>query len=146
QAGLLAAGVVILQALLVMWFAWPAQKTAPRDLPVVVAGRAPAATAVADTLRAERPGAFDISTVPDAATADQVLRDTEAYAGFVVASSGRSVHSASSRAPRQRAPPPAFLIPPTPLALPVASAASPAVATLLTQAVQHLGNGRSVQV
>jgi hypothetical protein len=120
QAGLLAAGVVILQALLVMWFAWPAQKTAPRDLPVVVAGPAPAATAVADTLRAERPGAFDISTVPDAATADQALRDREAYAAFVVAPTGLSLH--------------------------VASAASPTVSTLLTQAVQQLGNGRPVQV
>src|SRR4029450_11058686 len=99
QAGLLAAGVVILQALLVMWFAWPAQKTAPRDLPVVVAGRAPAATAVADTLRAERPGAFDISTVPDAATADQALRDREAYAAFVVAPTGLSLHVASAASP-----------------------------------------------
>jgi hypothetical protein len=40
-------GVVLVQALIVFWFAWPAQKTAPRELPVVVAGPAPAAAAVA---------------------------------------------------------------------------------------------------
>ncbi len=59
QAGLLAAGLVLLQALLVMWFAWPAQKTAPRDLPVVVPGPARATGAVVDRLRTERHGAFE---------------------------------------------------------------------------------------
>src|SRR5439155_11751927 len=91
QAGLVAAGIVLVQALLVLWFAWPGLKTAPRDLPVVVAGPAPAATAVADRLRAERPGAFDITTAPDAATADAALRDRAAYAGFVVAPDGISL-------------------------------------------------------
>jgi hypothetical protein len=120
KAGFLAAGIVLLQALLVMWFAWPAKNTAPRDLPVVVAGPPPAAAAVADRLRAERPGAFDISTVADAASADEALRDRDAYAAFVVDPAGLSLH--------------------------VASAASPTVSTLLTQAVQQLGGGRPVPV
>jgi hypothetical protein len=120
QVGLLATGVVLLQALLVMWFAWPAKHTAPRDLPVVVAGPPPAAAAVADRLRAERPGAFDIGTVADAASADEALRDRDAYAAFVVDPAGMSLH--------------------------VASAAGPTVSTLLTQAVQQLGGGRPVPV
>jgi hypothetical protein len=124
RAGLLAAGVVLLQALLVMWFAWPAKNIAPRDLPVVVAGPAPAATAVADRLRAERPGAFDIGTVADATAADQALRDRDAYAAFVIDPAAG----------------------PAGLSLHVASAASPTVATLLTQAVQQLGGGRPVTV
>src|SRR5215475_9359432 len=103
RAGLLAAGVVLLQALLVMWFAWPAKNTAPRDLPVVAAGPAPAAAAIADRLRAERPGAFDIRTVPDAATADEALRNRDAYAAFVIdpaASPGTmSLHVASAASP-----------------------------------------------
>jgi hypothetical protein len=123
QAGLLATGVVLLQALLVLWFAWPAKNTAPRDLPVVVAGPAPAATAVADRLRAERPGAFDISTVADATAADQALRDRDAYAAFVIDPAAG----------------------PGAMSLHVASAASPTVSTLLTQAVQQLG-GRPVPV
>jgi hypothetical protein len=120
QAGLVAAGVVLLQALLVMWFAWPAQKTAPRDLPVVVAGPAPATAAFTERLRVERPGAFDIRTVPDAAAADAALRDRTDYAAFVVSPTGVSLH--------------------------VASAAGPTVSSLLSQAAQQLGNGQPVTV
>jgi hypothetical protein len=103
-----------------MWFAWPAQKTAPRDLPVVVAGPAPATAAVIDRLRTERPDAFDIDTVPDAAAADAALRDRTAYAAFVLDQGGVSLH--------------------------VAPAAGPTVSTLLSQAAQQLGNGHPVPV
>jgi hypothetical protein len=120
QAGLVACGVVLLQALLVTWFAWPAKNIAPRDLPIVVAGPAPAASAVADRLRAGRPGAFDIGTVSDGAAADAALRDRKGYAAFVVDQTGPSLH--------------------------LASAASPTVAALLTQAAQQLGAGRPVPV
>jgi hypothetical protein len=119
-AGLVAAGIVVLQALLVMWFAWPAEKAAPRDLPVVVAGPAQATRPVVDRLRFERPGAFAIGTAPDAAAADAALRDRTAYAAFVVERSGVSLH--------------------------VASAASPTVSALLTQAAQQFGGGRPVTV
>jgi hypothetical protein len=120
RAGVLVAGMVLLQALLVMWFAWPAQKAAPHDLPVIVAGSTQATTAVADRLRTNRPGAFEIYTVPDAAAADAALRDRSAYAAFVVEPTGVSLH--------------------------VASAASPTVSTLLSQAAQPMGNGRPVAV
>jgi hypothetical protein len=120
KAGLVAAAVVALQALLVMWFAWPAEKTAPRDLPVVVAGPAPATGAFADRLRAERPGAFGITAVPDAATADRAIRNRDAYAAFVFDAGSVRLH--------------------------VASAAGPTVSTLLSQAAQQLGNGQPVQV
>jgi hypothetical protein len=120
RVGIFAVGVVLLQALLVTWFAWPAVKMAPRDLPVVVAGPAQAAGTLADRLRTERPGAFDVGTVPDAIAADQAIRDRDAYAAFVLGSSGVSLH--------------------------VASAASPTVSTLLTQAAQQIGEGRAVPV
>jgi hypothetical protein len=117
-AVLVAVGVVVLQALLILWFAWPAEKTAPRDLPVVVAGPAPAASAVADRLRSARPGAFAITTVPDAAAADQALRDRTAYAAFVVTPAGSSLH--------------------------VASAAGPTVSALLIQVAQQSGESPAV--
>ncbi len=120
RAVLIIIGVVFVQALLASWFIWPAKKTAPRDLPVVVAGPAPAATAMADRLRAERPGAFDVRTVADATAADDALRNREAYAAFVLGPDGVSLH--------------------------VASAASPTAAALLTQAAQQLGSGRPVPV
>jgi hypothetical protein len=102
--------VVLAQALLVAMFAWPAVKTAPRDLPIVVAGPAPAVDAIRQQLPAD---AFSVSTVPDAAAADQALRDREAYAAFVVGPAGVQVH--------------------------IASAASPVVAQLLTQRAQGSG-------
>jgi hypothetical protein len=121
RATLIAAAVVAVQALLVGLFAWPAANTEPRDLPVVVAGPAPAAEQLAGRLRTERPGAFDITTVADAATADEVLRNREAYAAFVLGSGEVA------------------------LDLHTASAASSTVATLLTQAASQLG-GAQVRV
>src|SRR5262245_26943649 len=120
RASLAAAALLLAQAILIAWFSWPALRLAPRDLPVVVAGPAPAAAALADRLAAERPGAFEVSTVPDAAAADAALRDRDAYAAFVLAPDGAGLH--------------------------LASAASPTVAALLTQAAQQLGDGRPVPV
>jgi hypothetical protein len=116
----IAVGVTVLLGLLVTWFAWPAKALEPRDLPVVVAGPAPAAAALAQQLQTARPGAFAVTTVTDQAAADQALRDRDAYAAFVVGSSGVALHTASG--------------------------ASPTVAALLGQAAQQLGGGTTVTV
>ncbi|SCL18713.1 hypothetical protein GA0070624_1593 [Micromonospora rhizosphaerae] len=113
----LAAGV---QALLVPLFAAPAAHLAPRDLPVAVAGPAPATTELAGRLAAARPGAFDVTTLPDAAAADRALRDREVYAAFVAGPDGIALHTAP--------------------------AASPTVAALLTEASAQLAAGRPVPV
>src|SRR5438477_332189 len=120
RAVLLAVGVVVVQGLLILWFAWPAANLAPRDLPVVVAGPAPVATAVAGRMQQAVPGGFKITMAPDAAAADQALRDRTAYAAFIITPSGPSLH--------------------------LASAASPTVAALFTQEAQQLGNGQPVPV
>jgi hypothetical protein len=113
QGLLVAVVAVVLQALLIPLFAAPAADLAPRDLPLVVAGPAPAAATVADRLAAERPGAFDVTVVADAATADQALRDRSAYGAVVLGADGPALH--------------------------VASAAGPTVAAMLTQAAAGLG-------
>ncbi|MEV4537403.1 hypothetical protein AB0J82_26855 [Asanoa sp. NPDC049518] len=95
-AVLIGVGIVVAQALLVPLFAGPAANLGPRDLPVVVAGPAPAADALAAHLP---PGAFEITRVPDAAAADALLRDNQAYAAFVVGPSGPAVHTASGAGP-----------------------------------------------
>jgi hypothetical protein len=115
-ATLLALGIVLLQALLVPLFAAPATHLEPRDLPVVVAGP----PAFAQQLSSAKPGAFEVTTVPDAATADQALRDRTAYAAFIVGPNGVSLHTAS--------------------------AAAPIVAQLLTQAAAQLSGGKPVPV
>ena len=113
--------VVALQALMVAAFAWPAANLEPRDLPVVVAGPAPAAEAFAARLSQARPGAFQVTTAPDAATADRRLLDREAYGAFLLGPGGLAgVH--------------------------LASAASPAAAQVLTQVAQAAGEGRAVPV
>lgn len=116
----IAIGISVLLGALVSWFAWPAKELEPRDLPVVVAGPAPATAAISQQLASALPGAFEVTTAADAAAADQALRDREAYAAFVVGADGLSLHTASG--------------------------ASPIVATLLGQAVQQLGGGRPVTV
>ena len=113
----LAVVVVALQALLVPLFAGPAAHLEPRDLPVAVSGPAPAADRLAAELSAARPGAFDVRVVADP---DAAIRDREVYGAVVLGAEGPSLH--------------------------VASAASPTVATLLTQATAQLGGGRPVPV
>jgi hypothetical protein len=93
------AAIVVVQALLMLWFAWPAQRIGPRDVPIVVAGPAPATSAFADRIASERAGAFDITIVADAATADELLRDREAYGAFIVGADGVSVHIATAASP-----------------------------------------------
>jgi hypothetical protein len=119
-AVLIAAAVVVLQALLVPLFAAPSARLAPRDLPIVVAGPAPAAAELAARLAAAQPGAFKIETRPDAAAADRALRDRDAYAAFVVGPDGPVLHTAP--------------------------AASPTVSTLLVQGAAALAGGRPPRV
>ncbi|WP_329104521.1 hypothetical protein OG792_29960 [Micromonospora sp. NBC_01699] len=117
-AVLLAAVAVVLQALLVPLFAAPAANLAPRDLPIAVAGPAPAAEALAARLAQSRPGAFDLRLLPDPAAADRALRDREVYAAFVPGPDGLTLHTATG--------------------------ASPTVATLLTEAAR--ADGTAVRV
>jgi hypothetical protein len=106
---LIAVLVVAAQALLVPLFAAPAANLAPRDLPIAVAGP-PALTA---QLESAHPGAFAVRPVADAAAADAAIKSREVYGAILVSAAGPEVH--------------------------IASAASPAVATLLTQAAAGLG-------
>lgn len=112
----IAAGIVLLQALLVPLFAAPATHLEPRDLPVVVAGP----PAFAQQLASVKPGAFTVTTVASPEAADAALRDRSAYAAFIVGPGGISLHTAS--------------------------AAAPIVAQLLTQAASQLSPGKSVPV
>ncbi|MFI6264553.1 hypothetical protein [Micromonospora sp. NPDC051006] len=117
---LVAALAVAVQALLVPLFAAPAANLAPRDLPIAVAGPAPVAGDLAGRLAAAQPGAFAVTTLPDAEAADRALRDREVYAAFVAGLDGVTLHTAP--------------------------AASPTVAALLAEAAGQLSAGRPVPV
>ncbi|GAA3449893.1 ABC transporter permease [Dactylosporangium matsuzakiense] len=118
--GRVAGAVLLLTALLsviMVAFAWPATRAGVHDIPLAVAGPAPAAAQVVKQLEAKRPGAFDVRVVDDTAAAERLIRDRQVY-GAIDLSSGKPQ-------------------------LIVASAASPAVAQALQQVAQGLSAGQS---
>lgn len=106
----LVAVVTLLTALLTVLliaFAWPAARSEPHDLPLVVAGPEQAVAQVKGGLEQAMPGGFEVTAVPDRAAAVQAIEDRDAYGAIVL--------------DQQQ---PEMLI---------ASAGSPAVAQVLTQ-------------
>ncbi|MFB9462301.1 ABC transporter permease [Streptomyces cinereospinus] len=97
----LAAVVVLvpLLAALALWaFAWPAARTAPRDLPLGVAGPA-AATAQAEQQLARHRGAFEVHRYADGAAAREAVRDRAVYGAIVVTDRGPELLTASAASP-----------------------------------------------
>ncbi|WP_039796800.1 hypothetical protein [Nocardia araoensis] len=111
-------GATLLQALMLIAFAWPAANIAPRDLPLAVTG--PQAAMITGKLAEHSPGAFEITTPADEAAARAAIQDREVY-GAIVTGDG----------------PPRVL---------VASGASPAVAQQLTQIGQQLSGAPAARV
>ena len=92
-----AVGAALLQLIMIVAFSWPAARTEPRDVPIVVTG--PQAAVVADALDRRRPGAFDVRVRPDEAAARAAIADREAYGAVVTAPSGPKVLTASAASP-----------------------------------------------
>ncbi|MDN3027750.1 ABC transporter permease [Streptomyces sp. S.PB5] len=111
--------VPVLAALALWAFAWPAARTAPRDLPLGVAGPA-AATAQVEKQLNRHEGAFEIHRYPDEAGARAAIKDRAVYGAVVVTPEGPELLTAS--------------------------AASPAVAQLLQQAVAEQAAAAGAQV
>ncbi|MFC9895272.1 hypothetical protein ACFVMC_16430 [Nocardia sp. NPDC127579] len=111
-------GAALIQALMLIAFAWPAANTAPRDLPLAVTG--PQAAMVTQKLNQAVPGGFEITRPADEAAARTAIADREVY-GAIVTGDG---------APRVL----------------VASGASPAVAQQLSAMAQQLSGARPAAV
>ncbi|GAA2981316.1 MULTISPECIES: ABC transporter permease [Streptomyces] len=97
-----AVAVVLLVPLLVtlsLWaFAWPAARISPRDLPVGVAGSAPAADQLQKRFE-ERDGAFEVHRYEDEAAARAAIRDRAVYGALVVTPKGPELLTASAASP-----------------------------------------------
>ncbi|MER5709720.1 ABC transporter permease [Streptomyces sp. NPDC002122] len=79
-------------------FAWPAARTAPRDLPLGVAGPA-AATAAVEQGLARHEGAFEVHRYEDAAAARAAVEDRDVYGAVVVTPRGTELLTASAASP-----------------------------------------------
>ncbi|MEV0637623.1 ABC transporter permease [Streptomyces sp. NPDC050619] len=98
--GVVAVAVLIpLLAALALWaFAWPAARTAPRDLPLGVAGPA-AATAQVERQLQQQKGAFEIHRYADEAAARRAIEDRTVYGAVVVTAEGPELLTASAASP-----------------------------------------------
>ncbi|WP_125621159.1 hypothetical protein [Actinomadura sp. WAC 06369] len=92
-----ALGAALLQLLMICAFTWPAARTEPRDVPIVVAG--PGAAATAERLERTLPGAFDVEAVPAADDARAAIADRRAYGAIVATPEGPRVLTASAASP-----------------------------------------------
>jgi hypothetical protein len=102
--------VPVLAAAILTLFAWPVSELAPRDLPLGIAGPEQGTRPLGDALtRQAGEDAFEITSYADEAAARQGIEDREVYGALVAGPDGLTVLTAS--------------------------AASPTVAQLLTQAV-----------
>lgn len=90
--------VSALTALALWAFAWPATRTAPRDLPLGVAGPA-AATAPLNSQLAEKEGAFEIHRYADEAAARDAIEDRTVYGAVVVTPHGMKLLTATAAGP-----------------------------------------------
>ncbi|MFH9012261.1 ABC transporter permease [Streptomyces sp. NPDC017943] len=86
-------------AALALWaFAWPASRTAPRDLPLGVAGP-PAAAAQAERQLQQHEGAFEIHRYADEAAALDAIEGRSVYGAIVVTPQGPELLTASAAGP-----------------------------------------------
>ncbi|MEU5836304.1 ABC transporter permease [Streptomyces diacarni] len=82
-----------------LWaFAWPAARTAPRDLPLGVAGPA-AATARVEARLEQHPDAFALHRYADEAAAREAIRDRDVYGALVATPGGPKLLTASAAGP-----------------------------------------------
>ncbi|MFJ8753048.1 ABC transporter permease [Streptomyces sp. NPDC102441] len=97
-----AVAVILLVPLIVtlsLWaFSWPAARIAPRDLPVGIAGAAPAADQLQSRFE-QREGAFEIHRYDDEAAARDAIEDRVVYGAVVVTGQGPRLLTASAASP-----------------------------------------------
>jgi len=100
RLAVLIVGMALLAGVLTSLYGWTVTSLRPRALPVLAAGPAGAAKALAEQLSDAEPGALRVRVVADGDAADAALRAREAYAAFVIGSDkSLSLHVASAASP-----------------------------------------------
>ncbi|MFG2342028.1 ABC transporter permease [Streptomyces yangpuensis] len=95
-----AAGAVALLtvtvSLLLTAFAWPSVRSSVHDVPIAVAGPAPAVEEFTAVLGRRLPGGFEVTEVADCAAAERLVRDREVYGAIDLGSGTPRVITASA--------------------------------------------------
>ncbi len=91
--------VVTILTVLLTAFAWPAVRSEPRDVPLAVAAPPALAGQLSTALEENRPGAFELTEVPDEAAARRAITEREVYGAVVVGPQGAQVLTASAASP-----------------------------------------------
>ncbi|MBL1083481.1 ABC transporter permease [Streptomyces actinomycinicus] len=90
-AVVMATVLTVVQLVVVIAFAWPAARSEPHDVPIVVAGTSQMAGPVKEHLQKTEPGAFDIAVKSDEKAARDAILDRDAYAAIVADPKGPKV-------------------------------------------------------
>ncbi|MET0425113.1 MAG: hypothetical protein ABW046_14605 [Actinoplanes sp.] len=77
-------------------FAWPSVRTSLHDVPIAVAGPAAAAEQITTALDQRMPDGFTVTRVADAAAAEKLIQNREAYGAIDLSSGAPQVLTASA--------------------------------------------------
>ena len=102
-AAIRAAGIVavltVALALVAIAFALPAARTAPRDVPIGLAGPQAASGQITQALEKQAPGAFAVTYYPGEAALRDAIRNRDVYGGIAFGPGGRSLLIATGGSP-----------------------------------------------
>ncbi len=99
QLTIIAVLLPLMIVLAVLAFAWPAARIAPRDLPVGIVGTGGASEPALSGLTRSDPGGFDVRLYPDEASARAAIQDRDIYGAFAVSPGSMTVLEASAASP-----------------------------------------------
>ena len=91
--------VALLISLLLVVFVWPAVHTAPNHLPLALVAPHPVAQQLRQRLETASPGAFDLTGYDSQVQARQAIRQREVYGALLVTPNGPHVLTASAASP-----------------------------------------------
>lgn len=92
-------GLTLLMGLVLSAFALPAVKSSPHDIPIGVAGPAPATAQITTRLNQTAPGAFTVTPYPDETALATAIRAREVYGGIAASPTGATVLTAPAASP-----------------------------------------------
>jgi hypothetical protein len=92
------AGLAVVAALMVAAFMWPMARLEPRDLPIGVAGRTPAISALERSL-GNGDDAFDVRRYADEAAAQRAVEKRDVHGAVIASGEGTTLLTASAGSP-----------------------------------------------